>query len=50
MSAAIAHWCYVNLKELPPMFVHTIGVAHSNIGQVGSVKDIDHPAIVSGAD
>lgn len=29
---------------------YTIGLAHSNIGQVGSVKDIDHPAIVSGAD
>jgi D-glycero-alpha-D-manno-heptose-7-phosphate kinase len=45
ISAAIAHYCYVNVKQLPPFFDHTIRLAYSKLENVNSVEDIDHPAI-----
>jgi len=45
VSAEMAHYCYVNVKELPPFFDHTIRLAYSKIEQVNSIEDIEHPAI-----
>ena len=45
ISAAMAYYCYVNVKTLPPFFDHTIRLAYSKIENVNSVDDIDHPAI-----
>lgn len=45
ISAAIAHYCYVNVKELPPFFDHTIRLAYSVVEKVNDIGDIDHPAI-----
>jgi len=45
ISAAMAHYCYVNVKELPPFFEHKIRLAYSKIENVNSVDDIEHPSI-----
>ena len=45
ISAAMAHYCYVNVKELPPFFDHNIRLAYSKIEQVNSIEEIDHPSI-----
>ena len=45
ISAAIAHYCYVNVKELPPFFDHTIRLAYSKLENVNSIEEIDHPSI-----
>lgn len=45
ISAAMAYYCYVNVKTLPPFFDHTIRLAYSKIENVNLVDDIDHPAI-----
>jgi D-glycero-alpha-D-manno-heptose-7-phosphate kinase len=45
LSAAMAHYCYVNVKELPPFFEHNIRLAYSKLEFLNSVNDIDHPSI-----
>ena len=45
ISAAMAHYCYVHVKTLPPFFDHNIRITYSKIENVNSVNDIDHPAI-----
>ena len=45
VSAAMANYCYVNVKELPPFFEHTIKATYSKVESVNSVDDLDHPAI-----
>lgn len=45
VSAAMAHYCYVHVKTLPPFFDHNIRITYSKIENVNSVDEIDHPAI-----
>jgi D-glycero-alpha-D-manno-heptose-7-phosphate kinase len=45
VSAAMAHYCYVHVKPLPPFFDHNIRITYSKIENVNSVDDIEHPAI-----
>ena len=45
LSAAMAHYCYVNVKELPPFFEHNIRLAYSKLEFLNSINDIDHPSI-----
>lgn len=45
ISAAMANYCYVYAKKLPPFFEHTIRLGYSKVESVSDVKDIEHPAI-----
>ena len=45
VSAAMANYCYVNVKELPPFFEHTIKATYSKVESVNKVDDLEHPAI-----
>ena len=45
LSAAMAHYCYVHVKQLPPFFEHTIRLSYSKLENVNSVDEIDHPSI-----
>lgn len=45
ISAAMANYCYVYVKSLPPFFDHTIRLGYSKVESVSSVDDIQHPAI-----
>jgi len=45
ISAAMANYCYVYVKKLPPFFDHTIRLGYSKVESVSSVSQIQHPAI-----
>jgi len=45
VSAAMANYCYVNVKELPPFFEHTIKATYSKVESVNNVDSLEHPAI-----
>ena len=45
ISAAMANYCYVYVKKLPPFFEHTIRLGYSKVESVSNVNDIEHPAI-----
>jgi len=45
ISAAMAHYCYVHVKPLPPFFDHTIRISYSKVESVSNIDDIEHPSI-----
>jgi D-glycero-alpha-D-manno-heptose-7-phosphate kinase len=45
LSAAMAHYCYVHVKQLPPFFDHKIRLAYSKLENINSIDDIEHPSI-----
>jgi len=45
ISAAMANYCYVHLKELPPFFDHKYRFAYSKIESVNTIDEIEHPSI-----
>jgi len=45
ISAAMAHYCYINLKKLPPYFDYVNRVIYSKIESVSDVSQIDHPSV-----
>ena len=45
VSAAMAHYCYVHVKPLPPFFDHTIRISYSKVESVSDIGDIEHPSI-----
>jgi D-glycero-alpha-D-manno-heptose-7-phosphate kinase len=42
---AIDKYCYVSIRRLPPFFEHRSRVVYSKIEAVGSVAEIQHPAV-----
>jgi D-glycero-alpha-D-manno-heptose-7-phosphate kinase len=45
ISAAMAHYCYINLKKLPPYFDYVNRVIYSKIESVNDISHIDHPSV-----
>jgi D-glycero-alpha-D-manno-heptose-7-phosphate kinase len=45
ISAAMANYCYIYAKKLPPFFEHTIRLGYSKVESVSNVNDIEHPSI-----
>jgi len=45
LSAAMANYCYVTVKDLPPFFNHNIRIAYSKIEHCEIIDDIEHPSI-----
>jgi D-glycero-alpha-D-manno-heptose-7-phosphate kinase len=45
LSAAMANYCYITVKELPPFFEHKTRVVYSKIESVNTVDEIDHPSV-----
>jgi D-glycero-alpha-D-manno-heptose-7-phosphate kinase len=45
LSAAIARYCYITCRWLPPFFTHKSRVVYSIIEDVMRVEDIQHPAV-----
>lgn len=45
ISAAMAHYCYISLKKLPPYFDYVNRVIYSKIESVKDISDIDHPSV-----
>ena len=45
LSAAIARYCYLTCRWLPPFFAHKSRVVYSIIEDVQRVEDIQHPAV-----
>jgi D-glycero-alpha-D-manno-heptose-7-phosphate kinase len=46
ISAAMAHYCYISVKELPPFFhENKYRIAYSKIEWVKEIEQIEHPSI-----
>ena len=45
VAAAMANYCHISVKELPPFFEHTIKITYSKLENVNSVDEIEHPSI-----
>jgi len=45
ISAAMANYCYVHLRELPPFFDNKYRFAYSKVQFVNNIDDIEHPSI-----
>ena len=45
LSAAIARYCYITCRWLPPFFAHKSRIVYSIIEDVTRVEDIQHPAV-----
>lgn len=45
ISAAMAHYCYISLKKLPPYFDHANRIIYSKIESVNDISDIEHPSV-----
>lgn len=45
LSAAMANYCYITVKELPPFSEHKTRVVYSKIESVDSVDQIEHPSV-----
>lgn len=45
LGFAIDKYCYISLRPLPPFFDHKYRIVYSKIENVGSVAEIQHPAV-----
>jgi D-glycero-alpha-D-manno-heptose-7-phosphate kinase len=45
ISAAMAHYCYISLKKLPPYFEHANRIIYSKIETVHDISEIEHPSV-----
>lgn len=45
LSAAIARYCYITCRWLPPFFAHKSRIVYSSIEEIQRVEDIQHPAV-----
>ena len=45
ISAAMAHYCYINVKKLPPYFDYVNRVIYSKIESVPDINLIEHPSV-----
>ena len=45
IAAAMANYCWVHVKELPPFFDHTVRVTYSKTEHKSDASQIEHPAI-----
>jgi D-glycero-alpha-D-manno-heptose-7-phosphate kinase len=45
ITAAMAHYCYISLKKLPPYFEHANRIIYSKIESVNDISEIDHPSV-----
>ena len=45
IASAMARYCYLNIRLLPPFFEHKTRVAYSKFEVVSSNQDIEHPSI-----
>ena len=45
ISASMAHYCYINLKKLPPYFDYINRVIYSKIESVSDISQIEHPSV-----
>jgi D-glycero-alpha-D-manno-heptose-7-phosphate kinase len=45
ISAAMAHYCYISLKKLPPYFEHANRIIYSKIETVNDISEIEHPSV-----
>ena len=45
ISAAMAHYCYISYKMLPPYFDHANRVIYSKIESVSDIAQIEHPSV-----
>jgi len=45
LSTTIDKYCYISVRQLPPFFNHKFRVVYSIVENVGSVGDIQHPAV-----
>jgi len=47
IAAAMAHYCYISIRALPPFFEHHTRVVYSRIEAVQSNGLIEHPCVVA---
>ena len=45
ISASMAHYCYISLKQLPPYFDYVNRVIYSKIESVSDISQIEHPSV-----
>ena len=45
LSTTIDKYCYINIRYLPPFFEHKHRVVYSNIENVKSIDEIQHPVV-----
>lgn len=45
IATTIDKYCYISCRTLPPFFDHKHRIVYSKIEDVGSVADIEHPAV-----
>jgi D-glycero-alpha-D-manno-heptose-7-phosphate kinase len=45
LAAALARYCYITVRYLPPFFDHRFSVAYSKVERVATVGEIEHPSV-----
>ncbi len=45
VGTAINKYCYITARRLPPFFEHKHRIVYSKIENVGSISEIEHPAV-----
>jgi D-glycero-alpha-D-manno-heptose-7-phosphate kinase len=45
IAAAVARYCYITVRYLPPFFDHKFSVAYSKVERVESAEEIEHPSV-----
>jgi D-glycero-alpha-D-manno-heptose-7-phosphate kinase len=45
ISAAMSHYSYIHVKDLPPFFDHKHRVTYSLVEKINNINDIDHPSV-----
>ena len=45
ISASMAYYCYISLKQLPPYFDYVNRVIYSKIESVSDISQIEHPSV-----
>ena len=44
ISAAMQHYCYITIKDIPPFFEYNTLISYSKIERVKSIDEIKHPS------
>ena len=45
LAVSIAHYCYINVRSLPPFFDHKHRIVYSKTEQVKKIREIEHPSV-----
>jgi len=45
LAVGLAHYCYLNVRYLPPFFSHKSRIVYSKIESINEISEIQHPSV-----